>query len=99
MNFPRINVEIFSTDISHKMRFRFFIRRFTPLRRVDLTDPDFAKRGDLFSKVYRWASDLHEYADGCEYLYDKTGRLVGVDYVRRDAPFQVPVILEIKEIR
>lgn len=39
-----------------------------------------------FSKLFRWNSDREICFDECEFLYDRNGNLLGVDYRVDDRP-------------
>lgn len=53
------------------------------MRKLKATDLELMKRGNYYSKLFRWSSDQEYFFDECEYLYDPGGRLIGVDYHKR----------------
>ena len=56
------------------------------MRKLDPTDLELKEHRRYYSRIYYWSSDCDQHADGREFLYDKAGRFIGVDYLPRNAP-------------
>lgn len=50
------------------------------MRKLKISELDLIQRGKYLSKSFRWISDREFSFDECEFLYDRKGQLVGVDY-------------------
>ena len=50
------------------------------MRKLETQELDLMPHARYFSKLFRWNSDREICFDECEFLYDRDGNLLGVDY-------------------
>ena len=50
------------------------------MRKLKTSELDLMQRGRYLSKSFRWSSDREFSFDECEFVYDRSGHLMGVDY-------------------
>lgn len=50
------------------------------MRKLRTQELDLMPHARYFGKLFRWNSDREISFDECEFLYDRNGNLLGVDY-------------------
>ena len=50
------------------------------MRKLKTQELDLMRHPRYYSKLFRWSSDREFSFDECEFLYDRNGALLGVDY-------------------